>query len=54
MQQKAHAYLMGRFENLGKELSETGLTLAIVQAIQGELPEWVKKHITGQEKEKAK
>ncbi len=46
-QQQAHAYFMARFNELGKELSQTGMTPAIVQAIKSELAEWLKEHVTG-------
>lgn len=46
-QKRAHEYFTNRFRELGKELAETGMNLKIVQAIQGELTDWVKKHVTG-------
>lgn len=46
-QQEEHAYFMNRFEELGRELAQTGMTPAIVKTIQGELASWVKDHVTG-------
>ncbi len=46
-QQDAHQYFMKRFQELGEELAETGMTHPVVQAVQKELTEWLKEHVTG-------
>ena len=50
-QENAHAYFTKRFSEIGQQVGETGITPETVQAIQGELAEWVKEHVTGLDKE---
>ncbi|MFN2354078.1 MAG: bacteriohemerythrin [Desulfopila sp.] len=46
-QQRAHQYFTKRFEELGEELAQTGMTSAVVQTVQKELTAWLKEHVTG-------
>lgn len=46
-QQEAHQYFMKRFQVLGEELAETGMTHSVVKAVQKELTEWLEDHVTG-------
>lgn len=46
-QQEAHKYFTDRFNDLGEELSRTGITPDIMKIIKVELSEWLKRHVTG-------
>lgn len=46
-QQRAHQYFTTRFQELGKELAETGMTHSVVQTVRKELTDWLKEHVTG-------
>jgi len=46
-QQKAHAHFTNKFNEISNEISQTGMTPALVQAITVELVEWLKEHVTG-------
>lgn len=46
-QVEAHRYFTNRFSEIQSTFQQTGLSPSVVNAIQNELTEWIKKHVLG-------
>lgn len=46
-QKEAHRYFTNRFSEIQSSFQKAGLSPSVVNAIQNELTEWIKKHVLG-------